>query len=297
MAMIQAPPGSLIGLPVSVARRNLKTLFLLLVSLIGLLVLSDKLPSGGNLLQLESWKTPAGVDASLESNVTLPSAPLTSLGYEADLVYEAMGSTDQESYRIELETFLQRSFPNREVNQTDPDSLISILHEYLPIPPADPPAPHPQTAFRRLLLFPPLLAYSTIKNLVWPSPPALPKARPLRNIPENIYQTSWFPGSEPTPDKLPPKTWKKLNPDYTYRYFDNDAADAFMVDRFNQTHLDPKRDKLGFSLADTYHKMRDVPVMQSDFWRYAVLASEGGVYSMSLVTTETFGFADVSSVR
>ena len=270
--------GYMLSLPVSVARRNIKLLCLLGISLLMLLALSDRISGGGNLPQLVSWRM-KHEEPVLVDNSTIIAPPLTSLGYEADLVYEAMGSTDKDDYRLELETFLHRSFPLHEVNETDSESLLSILHEYLPAPPAAPVQPHPQTAFRRLLLFPPVFVFSSIKQVVWPDPGPVIIPRLARNIPETIYQTSWFPGTEPPADKTPPRTWRSLNPDYKYLYYDNAAAQGFMMSRFNQSDPDPKRQEPGYSLADTYLKMKDVPVMQSDFWRYAILASEGGVYS------------------
>lgn len=273
---------AIVTVPATVARKHLKLLCLLAITLVFTIAAGGgRLAGGGPSLFIgpqKSLRIPLDlVDEA--ANRTAVEPPLTSLGYEADLVYEAMGSIDKDEYRIELETFLHRSFPAREMNATDTESLISILHEYLPAPPEGPRIPHPQTAFRRLLLLPTQLVLGGVRDLFWPVVPLLKPPRPARNIPKSIYQTSWYPGSSPPPDKLPPQTWRNLNQDYSYSYYDNDAAEAFMIGQFNQTDLNPKEQRPGFSLLDTYFRMRDVPVMQSDLWRYAVLASQGGVYS------------------
>lgn len=268
---------AIVTVPASVFRRNLKLVCLLGVAVLLVLASYQSASGGGRILYLDRLASEA---KELQANDSGPTVapPLTTLGYEADLVYEAVGSTDQNVYRSELESFLYRSFPARESNETDPESLISILHEYLPPPPMLP-RHHPQTAFRRLLLLPSQLVFMGVKGLLWPSPAPAPVPRPPRNIPERIHQTSWFPGTMPPADKLPPQTWRNLNPGYQYTYYDNEAAEAFMIDRFNQSTLDATRRRPGYSLSDTYLKMQDVPVTQSDFWRYAILASEGGVYS------------------
>lgn len=213
--------------------------------------------------------------------------PLTELGFEADHVYENIGSTDLDEYRNDLESFLLTSFPSSDSDESNPESLLSILHTFVPSA-ARAPTIHPQKALQHLIFMPWQWAYSVILRMFLSTSPALPKpARPT--IPNNIFQTGPYEGKEPPPEKLMPKTWKNLNTNHTYQYFDNAAAAKYMEARFNESYVNGGK---GGGIAHTYDTMKDVPVMQSDFWRYAILATEGGVYC-KLVFMEVF----VSDVR
>lgn len=220
----------------------------------------------------DAFKDDSAGTQELPASKDKPPQPLTDLGWEADLVYENVGSTDPTAYRLDLEKFLYRAFPSSDTNKTEPDSLLNVLHDYFP-PPSIPYVPHPQRALQHLYLMPFLRLWQSLKELYRGPPP--PKVVPHHAIPEQIFQTSWQPGAEPPKDKIWPATWRSKNPNTPYQYFDNAAALAFIQQRFNRS----LNSNLGRgSIADTYQVMARVPVMQSDFWRYAILASEGGIY-------------------
>jgi hypothetical protein len=199
--------------------------------------------------------------------------PLTELGFEADYVYENIGSTNLDSYRRDLENFLVARFPLQDTNEHLPGSLMSILHTFVPPPPRRP-IIHPQKALQHLAFMPWRWAFNAAYRL-WTGPEeeAVPPAQPT--IPKKIFQTGPYEGEQPPPEKLLPMTWKNHNTDYGYQYFDNTAAARYVETRFNESYVN---DGKGGGIAQTYKSMRDVPVMQSDFWRYAILATEGGVY-------------------
>lgn len=199
--------------------------------------------------------------------------PLTELGFEADYVYENIGSTDVNEYRVDLEDFLKTRFPSEDAKEDKKDSLMEILHAFVP-PPTRQPFVHPQKAFQQIAFMPWKWTYNLIVNL-WTGPAPNSTSIGYPTIPKNIFQTGPFAGSDPPPEKLLPQTWKNLNQNYNYTYFDNDAASKYIQTRFNESLVN---DGKGGGIARIYNDMKDVPVMQSDFWRYAILATEGGVY-------------------
>lgn len=200
--------------------------------------------------------------------------PLTELGFEADYVYENIGSTSLADYRDDLEGFLLSKFPSSDADERDPDSLMSILHTFVP-PAARGQIIHPQKALQHLVFMPWRWAFKALVRLWVGPPPEAPK--PVQpTIPKKIFQTGPFEGKEPPPQKLLPRSWKKHNPNHMYQYFDNTAAAEYVNARFNESFVNGGK---GGGVAQTYMHMKDVPVMQSDFWRYAILATEGGVYS------------------
>lgn len=299
-ASMEKAPLLLLSLPISHARRHTKLLLSLVTSLTLLVLIVEQRAHPGNSSLLSPFFSFATEDPPAPL-ITSEPQPLTELGFEADLTYENIGSTDKDAYRIELEQFLHRSFPPSDADESNPNSLLSILHEFLPPPPPSSPLLHPQRAYQRLVLLPFQLVVQKVGRLIEQAsrkPPPVPAPRPPRHIPQKIFQTSWQAGTEPPSDKSPPKSWKDLNQDHEYRYFDNAAAQAFMTERFgvNATSTAARQQgskakqlgsqdvKEGYTVADTYGKMSSVPVMQSDFWRYSVLAAEGGVYSESLPT-------------
>lgn len=253
-------------------RRRLVLLLTLLLACL-LFLASLKRYTTGDIFTSAYFGSITASRTSQEEPLVLEPQPLTELGFEADYVYENIGSTIRSDYLEDLENFLWRSFPALDNDENDPDSLVSLLHTFVP------PTPramiiHPQQAFRHLIFLPFRWVYIKMNSL-WKEPEAPPP--PLQpTIPNRIYQTGPYPGKAPPNDKILPLTWQKGNPLYNYSYFDNEAALEFINKRFNESHVNKGR---GGGVAATYTSMRDVPVMQSDFWRYAVLASEGGVYS------------------
>jgi len=263
------------------APRRLRTLVPLLLLLLALLALVDRsLDVNDNGLGY-LWVLPKIHDIANKTDPATHSQadfdntpkPLTDLGWEADLVYGNVGSTDPDEYRRDLEDFLHRAFPASDSNTTDPDSLLSVLHHFLP-PPLVPYVPPPQQALQQLYLLPFQYLRHAVSELIYGPPP--PPVIPHHAIPERVYQTSWQPGPDPPNNKPWPASWRGKNPNTPYQYFDNPAAATFIDERFN--HSLTTKDGRG-GIADTYHVMSKVPVMQSDFWRYAILASEGGIYS------------------
>lgn len=202
-----------------------------------------------------------------------PPQPLTELGFEADYVYENIGSTDLDDYRNNLENFIAKNFPSNDADESNPGSLMNVLHTFLPPAPIIPMV-LPQKALQHLIFMPWKWVFRTAVRL-WldPEPEAVPLMQPT--IPRNIFQTGPWEGKEPPAEKLLPLSWKNHNTDYSYQYFDNAAAAEYIDSRFNESYVN---DGEGGGIAQTYWKMKDVPVMQSDFWRYAILATQGGVY-------------------
>lgn len=229
-----------------------------------------------------------------ESETSALHPPLTSLGPEADLVYENVGSTDPVDYRNDLEQFLLSAFPSLDSNASDPDSLVSILHDYFPPPRPLPHGDNPQQAFQRMALLPLKSFVQGIQSLRLGALGGASKAslaitesrKPHRHhtIQKSIFQTSWQAGDDAPSDSLSASSWKDLNRNdgYVYNYFDDRRAGLWMAQRFGTNASELATSTVhainGGSIADTYVSMAGIPVMQSDFWRYAVLASEGGIY-------------------
>jgi hypothetical protein len=254
---------SILIAPLAYRRRATKVLVLLLLVALILSILGQYTrPQSWNILsQLLSRRRTTEIEMKEEQH------PLTELGWEADYVYENMGSTDKTVYREELETFITQAFPASDSNTSNPDSLLSIFHEFFPPPQLK--TIDPQSAFQQLLLAPFKPIQRLVSQSLYPEPP--PPPRPRRTIPQKIHQTSAHPGDRGSPTYAPYwQTWIRNHPDYQYNYYDNEAAQRFVENRFNGTE---DRGLLG-----TYNSMKNIPVMQSDFWRYAVVASEGGVY-------------------
>ena len=228
----------------------------------------------GLVISWTLWKGSVSKNVNeTESPTPAIEQPLTVLGFEADNTYENIGSMDIDIYRQDLESFLSRAFPKTDSDQQDPNSLLSILREFMPLPPTGPPVLDAQKGFQQLLLYPFANVCRKIISHLKPQPP--PPARVRRVIPANIHQTSWHPGTEPPAEKQSSwVTWKTHNPLHQYRYYDDDAARTFIHGRFDHSL---SGDRTG-SIAETYETMSGIPVMQSDFWRYAMLATDGGVY-------------------
>ena len=236
--------------------------------------------------------------------------PLTNLGAEADSVYENMGSTDINEFRRDLESFLDLAFPAKDSDLSDPDSLLNIVYDYMPPPTSgelvaryrqrtaadrnkEAEEASPQSAFQRMMLLP-LRSLSdnvrSLRNGLSKLSERDPERQVQHTIQRNIFQTSWQEGPNP-PDEQGVSTWRDMNggDNYKYQYFDDAAAHDWISSRFNMSGDPPLR--AGRTpgrggIADTHARMAGIPVMQSDFWRYAILASEGGVYCESVLLKE-----------
>jgi mannosyltransferase OCH1-like enzyme len=60
--------------------------------------------------------------------------------------------------------------------------------------------------------------------------------------------------------------WKKLNPDYEIKLYDNEMCEKFLLEEFGEIH------------RDVFNFLQDGPI-KADFWRICILYTYGGVYS------------------
>lgn len=201
--------------------------------------------------------------------------PLTNLGSEADKAYENVGSINPDEYRGDLEDFLRTRFPVEDGREDDPRSLMSILHTILPASAAS--QVETQNVLRGLLLEGWKYSEQLFKHLLpklWTASDEHTVIPTWPTVPKQIFQTGPYAGQEPPPG--PAESWMRLNPNYSYRYFDDASAAGYIESRFNESHIDRGQEK---GVVDAYRSLQSVPVMQADFWRYAILATQGGVYS------------------
>ena len=86
----------------------------------------------------------------------------------------------------------------------------------------------------------------------------------LGNIPKVIHQT-WKTKHLPKWAKLPVKSWKRLNPDFEYKFYSDDDMKRYVEKYY------PKILK--------YYNNNMKPVQRSDIFRYIVIYAEGGIYA------------------
>jgi mannosyltransferase OCH1-like enzyme len=84
-------------------------------------------------------------------------------------------------------------------------------------------------------------------------------------IPKIIWQT-YRTRSLPTTAAAASESWRRLNPDWKYSFWDDDEIAAFMDQEFPG------------DLSELFHAL-PIGVMRADVWRYAVLQRRGGVYA------------------
>ena len=81
--------------------------------------------------------------------------------------------------------------------------------------------------------------------------------------------------------------WKKLNPDYEIKLYDNEMCEKFLLQEFGELH------------RDIFNFLQDGPI-KADFWRICILYAYGGVYSdidnQPLVPIDEFVEKDVDFV-
>lgn len=84
-------------------------------------------------------------------------------------------------------------------------------------------------------------------------------------IPKVIYQTYSSKSKIPWLAKYHIKQMRRMNPDYEYRFFDDNAIDSFIREEFN---------------SETYAQYLKINIgaAKADFFRYAILLKKGGVY-------------------
>ena len=61
------------------------------------------------------------------------------------------------------------------------------------------------------------------------------------------------------------KNWKKLNPEYEIKLYDDELCKKFLLDEYSQLHL------------DIFNFLKDGPI-KSDFWRICIINKYGGLY-------------------
>ena len=83
----------------------------------------------------------------------------------------------------------------------------------------------------------------------------------LNTIPKIIYLCY---KTKNIPDYIIP-TWKRLNPDYEIRLFDNNDCREFLRKNYDKKHL------------EVFDFLRDGPI-KADFWRCCIIYKYGGVY-------------------
>lgn len=177
--------------------------------------------------------------------------PLTELGIEADDVFK-LGFDDIKEYQASLEDFVRRHFPPSDSATDEPHSLLNDMRAYFPAP---------------ALLSSPFASTTPSFN-----PP----------IPPNLFQTapdaSFYRAKGDTTS-----SWEVQHPGINLTFHDNEHADDWVRARFA---LDREEDSLFADGAETsrgvvaaWDKLATPAVLRSDFWRYLVLATEGGIYA------------------
>jgi mannosyltransferase OCH1-like enzyme len=84
-------------------------------------------------------------------------------------------------------------------------------------------------------------------------------------IPNVVYQT-WKKASLSSLHAHYLKKFRKLNSDYSFRFFDDTMMAEYMENAYN-----------GHSVLDVFRAIR-IPASRADIWRYCILYREGGVY-------------------
>ena len=65
--------------------------------------------------------------------------------------------------------------------------------------------------------------------------------------------------------KIYSKNWKKLNPEYEIKLYDDELCKKFLLDEYSQLHL------------DIFNFIKDGPI-KADFWRICIINKYGGLY-------------------
>ncbi|GAA5910921.1 hypothetical protein JCM6882_001932 [Rhodosporidiobolus microsporus] len=202
-----------------------------------------------------------------------PSGPSTSLGRAADDVFHLFPSADSPSPAIlltTLECFLRTHFPPADSDPSNPHSLLNALRSYFPSP-SEP------------------AANAQIPHKIWQTAPDERYFEMKRGMSES---------------------WERANPAWEVERHDNARADEWVCERFALDKGEgevQKRDRGAVQTAfgrgqheenggegqqeplsldeeakgvvAAWDRLATPAVLRSDFWRYLVLAVEGGVYA------------------
>lgn len=183
----------------------------------------------------------------------------TVLGKEAELSYK-LGVTTLNSYQLQLENFIRSSFPLADSNEANPGSLINVMRAFFPLP-----SEHKSTRYQQ---------YSP--------------------IPKIIFQTSAHKSDEDSQTERV-NSWSALHPDWNITFHDDKRADEWVRERFSRESYGNSEDDIEESergVVGAWNRLTHPTVLRSDFWRYLVVCSEGGVYADTLVVFPVFSFQD-----
>ena len=67
-------------------------------------------------------------------------------------------------------------------------------------------------------------------------------------------------------DILSSNNWKKLNPEYEIKLYDDEMIQLFLLEQY------------GYFYKNIFDYLKDGPI-KSDFWRLCILYKKGGIYS------------------
>ena len=84
-------------------------------------------------------------------------------------------------------------------------------------------------------------------------------------IPNRVYQT-WKQAALPLALALEVRKFRKMNPDYSFSFFDDRRMAEYMDSNFT-----------GQPILRIFKAVR-MPVLKADIWRYCILFREGGIY-------------------
>ncbi|GAA5931993.1 hypothetical protein JCM3775_004207 [Rhodotorula graminis] len=166
----------------------------------------------------------------------------TPLGPAADDAYHLFPPGADPSlaeYLSTLETFLRTHFPPADTDESDPSSLINAMRSYFPTSPT------------------PRWPAGLIPRKVWQTAP----------------DTKYFASRESST-----RTWLANNPGWKVERQDNEAADRWVLARFSLGKEDDGYNSSRGVIA-AWDRLVEPGVLRSDFWRYLVLAVDGGVYA------------------
>lgn len=190
---------------------------------------------------------PARQEAVVEEALAA-TAGSTSLGPAADAVYH-LSDPSPALYLHKLESFLVDHFPARDSDPSDPRSLLNAVRSFFPAP-SEP------------------TVNATIPHRIWMT---AANQHDFRQKEEKI------------------RYWLEKNPGWDMRKHDDAQADAWVRHRFGLTAAgdsisardgaEKKGRASNRGIVAAWDRLAEPAVLRSDFWRYLVLAVDGGVYA------------------
>lgn len=223
------------------------------------------------------------------ASIASSSQPLSVLGWEADNVYHLGSPTfvsNPAVYLSTLETFLRTHFPVADSDESDPNSLINALRSFFPS--------SETTAMNRRI------RYTSIPRTIWQTAPT----RKYYDDKEDIAQTwtemneGWdvrFHDNELADrwvrkrfgsggiEKRAPR--RRRNRKARKGVHSSSSASQHASSTDTPTSSVLTRPKIAAVMNEergvlaAWDRLETPAVLRSDFWRYLVLAVEGGVYA------------------